>query len=347
MLYKLSSSVDRLTPVAFLDLAKAGSLEKDLENLLAEHLLETLYEGDPLLPFFQERRRQPEADIYALDRDGNLVVFELKRSEADRGALAQLLHYVQDASNWDYPTLNRKYREYRSQRHGEPTDLREAHRDAFQLSHPLDEDAFNRRQRMCVVANAAEKSLISAVRYWQSLGLDIDFLPYRVYELEGQRYFEFFSKPFDSHPNPALTKGVLVDTNASYDIEGEKSWIQRMVENKRVSAYGNIKDAVDYLRKGDVVFYYQKGAGIVAAARIVGNAPRDFTRDEERYWDVEFLTATPSVFHPPYKALEIAEIREVLGFGFFWARTLKVPYLTDKQAEQLLAAVKHKVGPPA
>jgi len=31
------------------------------------------------MPIFQERQLQPEADIYALNREGDLVIFELKR----------------------------------------------------------------------------------------------------------------------------------------------------------------------------------------------------------------------------------------------------------------------------
>jgi hypothetical protein len=346
MLYKLSSSIDRLEPLRFIDFAQANALEKDLENLLAEHLLETLYEGDPLLPFFQERRRQEEADIYALDRDANLVIFELKRAGAGRGALEQLLRYVEVASSWDYLALNRRFSEYRRKQRGEVVALREAHRQAFGFAEQLDEDVFNRKQRMCVVANSAEDGLIRAVSYWRDRGLDVDFLPYRVYEINGDRYFEFFSKPFDSHLNPAFAKGVLFDTNASYDVAGEEPWFQRMITRRRVSAYGGIKGVVDYLRRGDTVFYHQKLFGIIAAARITGAVPHEFELDEERYWDVQFLTAIPTAFTPPYTALSVSEIRETLGFNFFWARTLKVPYLDAKQTERLLHAVIQKVGPP-
>jgi hypothetical protein len=93
------------------------------------------------------------------------------------------------------------------------------------------------------------------------------------------------------------------------------------------------------------VFYYQKGNGIVAAARITGRIPREFEPDNERYWDVQFLTAKPTVFASPYAALSVPEIRETLGFNFFWAKTLKVPYLRSEQAEQLLRAVILKIGP--
>jgi hypothetical protein len=342
MLYKLPASIDRLEPLPFIDFAQAGALEKDLENLLAGHLLETPYEDDPLLPFFQERSRQEEADICALDRDGNLVVFELKRAGAGRGAIEQLLRYVEGASSWDYSALNRRFSQYLR---GQIADLREVHRQAFGLIDPLEEDDFNRKQRMCVVANSAEEGLVRAVSYWRHQGLDIDFLPYRVYEISGNRYFEFFSKPFDSHINPGHAKGVLFDTNASYDVPGQRPWVERMITQRRVSAYGGIKGVVNYLRRRDTVIYYQKGAGIIAAARIAGAAPCEFEPDEERYWDVEFRTAIPTVFTPPYTALSVSEIRETLGFNFFWAKTLKVPYLDSQQTERVLRAVIQRVGP--
>jgi hypothetical protein len=197
---------------------------------------------------------------------------------------------------------------------------------------------------MYVVANSADEGLVRAVEYWRAQGLDIEFLPYRVYEISGEKYFEFFSKPFDAHPNPSYRKGVLFDTNATYDIAGQSPWVERMISHGRVSAYGDVKGTVDSLQRGDIVFYYQKGYGIVAAARISGNAPRDFEPDEERYWDVEFLTQTPTHFQPPYDALSVAEIREATGLNFYWARTLKVPYLKADQSDKLLSATILKLG---
>lgn len=342
---KLSAAIDRLEPTRFLDFAQAEALEKQLENLIADHLLETLYEGDPLLPFFQERPWQEEADIYALDRNGDLVVFELKRAGAGRGALEQLFRYVEVASAWDYFELNRKFGEYLSKRKARVVELRDAHCQAFGLAEPMDEDSFNKRQRMYVVANSAEEGLIQAVLYWRSRGLEIEFLPYRVYEIGGKKYFEFFSKPFDVHPNPAHRKGVLFDTNASYDVLGQTPWVQRMITQKRVSAYGNVKGTVDSLQRGDTVFYYQKGYGIIAAARIIGTTPHNFEEDEERYWDVEFLTQVPTRFEPPYNALSVAEIREATGLNFYWPKTIKVPFLDLEHTEKLLQAAIGKLGP--
>jgi len=175
MLYKLSSRIDRIEPLPFLDFEQADALEKQLEDLIANHLLEVLYEGAPLLPIFQERRRQEEADIYALDRNGDLVVFELKRAGAGRGALEQLLCYVEKAGSWNYFVLNQKFAEYLSKRKGKVSELREIHCETFGLKEPLEDDQFNKKQKMYVVANSAEDSTSSffLIEFTQSVKTNI------------------------------------------------------------------------------------------------------------------------------------------------------------------------------
>ncbi len=75
MLYKLTRSDDafeNLESLPFLDFSELRMLEKDLEIILAEHLFDVLFEGAALMPIFQERAMQAEADIYALNHDGDL-----------------------------------------------------------------------------------------------------------------------------------------------------------------------------------------------------------------------------------------------------------------------------------
>jgi hypothetical protein len=45
---------------------------------------------------------------------------------------------------------------------------------------------------------------------------------------------------------------------------------REMVEKSRVAAYGDVKYVVEYLNPGDIVFFYHKGPGIVAAGEVSG-----------------------------------------------------------------------------
>ena len=217
------------------------------------------------MPIFQERQLQAEADIYALNTAGDLVIFELKRGVADTNAVLQAIRYSQDAGQWLYPELQRRYDDY-PKKDISTTDLQTAHREAFQLESALPEASLNRRQHLYVVGSAANEGLIRAIDYWKKQGVSVEFLPYRIYNFQGQRYFEFFSFPYDRHRNPAIIKGVLFDTNQSYD----EAAIWEMMEKARVAAYGNIKHVVEYLNRDDIVFYWHKGVGVIAAAKVTG-----------------------------------------------------------------------------
>ena len=334
MLYKLNIADDRskdLEPLPFLDFADLGKIEKDLEVLLATHLLDVLFEDAALMPIFQERQMQSEADLYALNRGGDLVIFELKRGFAGADAMLQVLRYAQDAGQWTFSILQEKYRTYCGIN---ASSLADAHRDAFNLERPLLPSEFNTKQKFVIVGNAANDSLINAVDYWKQRGLSVDFLPYRIYTINGEKYFEFFALPYDRHQNPSSAKGVLFDTNRSYDEDA----IWEMMEKNRVAAYGDIKHVVDYLNLKDIVFFSHKWVGIVAAAVVIGPSKDD--GPEERYRDVKFLTPVSTKSGGINKFMPFSQVTSVTGKSFFWARTIKVPYLSREESQVLLTELK-------
>lgn len=328
MLYKLSSTdgiFDKIEPVAFKDFSSFGHSEKDLEELIAQSILDVLFEDASLMPIFRERPFQEEADIYALNEKGELTIFELKRGAADEGAVHQALRYAQDAGHWSYAQLQAKYQQYSNSE----SDLHLAHREAFGLEHSLDAKEINNRQHLVVIGSAADESLISAVDYWRRQGISISFLPYRIYALGREQYFEFFALPYDKHKNPADVKGVLFDTNRSWDEES----IWYMMENSRVAAFGDAKRFVERIYPGDIVFFSHGGVGIVAAAKVKNGSIRA-PDPETRYRDVEFITPVPER-NREFKALPFKKVSEITGKSFYWASTLKAPYLSKAEAEHL------------
>jgi len=333
MLYKLGSSNDKfdsLEAVAFKDFSSFGQLEKDLENLIADNILSVLFEDAGLMPIFQERPYQPEADIYALNEKGDLVIFELKRSYAGEDAVHQALRYAQNAGQWSFSKLQEKYQQYINSN----TDLISAHKEAFNLEHPLDVKSLNNKQHLFVIGSAADNSLVNAIDYWKKQGVSIEFLPYRIYEIGNDKYFEFFSLPYDKHENPGVTKGVLFDTNRSWD----ENAIWYMMENNCVAAFGDAKKCIEYIYSGDIVFFSHKFVGLVAAARVKKGEikrPDDYTL----YRDVEFITRIPQRGEP-IKAMTFGKVSEITGRSFFWARTIKVPYLSKAEAENLAIELK-------
>jgi hypothetical protein len=331
MLYKLSKTgpkFNAIDPLPFYGLPK----EKDLENLLAQNLWDVLFEGSQLMPIRQERAWQPEADIYALNEQGDLVVFELKRSDVNGGAVHQALRYCEKASRYTYEKLESMLSAYRNE---SSVHLQEEHQSAFNLEHPLDCSAFNRKQHLIIVGSAGDDELIRNIEYWKSQGISISFVPYRVYDIKGEYYFEFFSFPYDQHSNPAQKKGVIFDTNFSYDVDS----IWYMCEGNRVAAFGDIKGIVHSFNKCDMVFLYHKGQGVVAAGEVKSEVKEDKSKDA-LYRDLKWLTSIPKKIEKDMKALSAAEIKITMGFNFWWAKTMKPPFLDMVQSEKLLKKLK-------
>ena len=192
----------------------------------------------------------------------------------------------------------------------------------------------NNKQRLLIIGSAADDSLINAVDYWKQQGLSIDFLPYRVYELNGEKYFEFFALPHDKHSNPRAVKGVLFDTNRACNEES----IWYMMEKKRVAAFGDAQRYVNRVNPDDFVFFCHKGEGIVAAGRVQrGNvkSPDEHTS----YRDVKFITPVPRRGEERY-AMSYSRVYEITGRSFYHAVTLRVPYLAKEEAENLASELK-------
>jgi hypothetical protein len=342
MLYKIENTDDKkriLSPLPFLEMSDINKIEKDLENLLADHLLDVLFEDAVLMPIFQERSYQSEADLYALNQYGDLIIFELKRSNVGADAMHQILGYSQAAGQWTFAELQEKYTTYRGSELAQPANLLDAHKEAFQLKDALQPIQFNTKQYLMVIGSAANNDLINAIDYWKKKGLSVEFIPYRIYKIGTEQYFEFFSIPYDKHQNPMSIKGVLFDTNKSYDEES----IWQMMEKSRVAAYGDIKYVIDYINPRDIVFFSHKGYGVVAAAEVASRRKSDPNTDndeDEWYREVKFLTPKPTRNDGVIKYMPFSRVAEVTGKSFYWARTIKVPYLSRDESKALLIELK-------
>jgi len=326
MLYKINLKKNELNPIEFHDFSSFGKNEKELENLIANNILTTLFEDASLMPIFQERKLQSEADIYALNEEGDLVIFELKRGSASNDAVHQVLRYSQEAGQWSYLELQSRYHKYTKS----DKDLAEMHKEAFELEEKLLTKDFNRKQKLIVIGSAADEYLVTSIDYWKKIGINIDFLPYRLFTINNETFFEFFSLPYDIHANPINVKGVIFDTNRSYN----ENAIWCMFKNKTIEAYGDAMKNVQYININDLIFYSHKWVGIVAAAKVKNNKlliPNEDTYAKE----VEFLTPLPNDI-ASLKAMPFSKVSQVTKKSFFWARTIKVPYLTKEESDKLL-----------
>lgn len=132
-------------------------------------------------------------------------------------------------------------------------------------------------------------------------------------------------------------KGIMFDTNISYSDTNESE----MILGNKIAAYGDAKRYIDSFRKDDYALFYSKGRGIIAVGQIITDTPTEV--GDEKYHSVRMIV--PENFNGDVKALPALspnEIKTILKRNFYWASTIKTPFLTGVQVEMLIRELKKK-----
>ena len=297
------------SPAAF------GILEKDIELFFAAHLHELIPE-DQLMLIGQERQRQEEADLFAIDRKGTLYIFELKRWQSAAENLLQVMRYGQIFGRYDYAALqNLAHRHQKLE-----GELKEKHQKHFDLGEAIPEAAFNQDQVFIVVTNGVDRDTMDAIKYWKQKGLRIDSLTYRLYSAEGKPHlwFDVYNPEQDVilEENPGI---YCVNTNVTYMAN---AWSE-MLTKKRASAYYDRKYAVAGIPKGSTIYLYHTGVGIIAKSKSTGvfhKADYEGDKDEEFFVPLDFLwkIENPNEWD---NAVKPWEINTELGTGHRFRQT--------------------------
>ena len=159
---------------------------------IEEKRIEDMIEEDPSLLFGTEpimiigRQGKVEGgryDLLGLDRMGNTVIIEVKRSKRPRNTIGQVLEYAARISKMRYADLERIAKRWFEGRGRRFSSLLEEHRRFFHHEiGELDEDDFNRRQRLVILCQGRDPRSFEIVRYLRRLGLDINYISYLAYK---------------------------------------------------------------------------------------------------------------------------------------------------------------------
>ena len=229
-----------------------GESEKNLENYLKEII------GDILFPeylvFGNERSFQSEADLFALNSSGDLVVFELKvDGHYDRGKVYQALGYAQHFSYWRYNEMNNHFKKCFPQ-DNELIDAFEQH-----YGYRIDLTEFNKRQKTILISHSSSEYTGTIAKYWRKSGVDIEEYFYRFYEVAGKRYFELSNELFC----PQNSYNCWINTCQTHYPEAYLD----MIKHKKAAIYGDRRGIIGEWMNKSFIFLYHNGYGIIAAGK--------------------------------------------------------------------------------
>jgi hypothetical protein len=257
-----------------------GLDERGFQQVLFNSL-DRLLPDDELILVAQSRQWQEEPDLLAVDAEGRLYIFELKVSESESKNLLQVLRYGQIFGLYKYDDLNRLFQKTSQ----EDLSLAEVHRRKFEKL--IEPEKFNKDQVFVVMTNGIDGKTREAVRYWRSRKLDVRPWIYRVYDGNASNRMTVEILPFRLEDSPYEDRQegfFILNTNYNNDPDDHED----MLRNRKAAAYSDPwKYKIEQIEKGDTVFLYKSGSGIVAfgtaSGELVKSKHREGGGPEDQY----------------------------------------------------------------
>ena len=162
--------------------------EADHEESVLEGWLESnpggILEDGPLLIIGRQVLTDlgKSIDLLGVDREGNVVVVELKRDRTPRDVIAQAFEYAAFAAKLDAAALEGILGEYRP---GEPLGLAEQHRAYFDQ---IEAVAFNKDQRIVIIGQQITPEIRQTALFLGSKGIRVTCVEFSFFQAaEGGR----------------------------------------------------------------------------------------------------------------------------------------------------------------
>lgn len=287
--------------------------ERALQDILFKSL-DRLFPDDELILLMQSRRWQEEPDLMAIDKNGDLYIFELKAWESHSANILQVLRYGQIYGPSKYPDLDTWFKKAT-----DPSQsLKQAHNAKFGIE--LKEDQFNRRQVFVVMTNGVDYRTREAIQYWRACSLDIRPWVYRVYQGgTDEMLLEISAFRVQDNPYEDIAEGYyILNTNISNDVNDHHD----MLKNGKAAAYFDPwKYKIERLSKGDFIFLYQSGVGIVALGEVDGKLVKAPYHGDPAHADEEYFMKLQRFqkVDPPVSA---AEIKQITAVNYVFMQTM-------------------------
>lgn len=229
-------------------------------------------------------------DLLAIDRDGNLVVIELKRDKTYRDIVAQVLDYGSWVRSLRDDDIAQTFQAYLKRYHPERQDvsINEAFCERFGV--PQMPDELNESHELVVVASSLDPSTERVVGYLaEEYDVKINVIFFRVFKDEGR---EYLGRAWLREPT--ITEIPKRDETTKGEWNGEYYVSFGVYENRRWEEgvkYGFISggggawytNTLSMLEPGARVWVNVPGKGYVGVGRVVEAAkPIDefFVKDE-------------------------------------------------------------------
>ena len=274
-------------------------------------------------------------DLVALDREARLWLFEMKAGEGRQGNLLQVLRYGQIFGQYDYDRLERLHGAHRP---GEPR-LAEAHANKFGVR--LDPADYNASQVFVTLTNGLDDRTRAAINYWNDQGLDVRPWLYLIYDAPGNA-FDVELTPFrverDNPFQDLASSYYMLNTNYANDPADDATML---AESKAAAFFDPWKRKIERLNRGDTIFLYRSGTGVVAFGTIAGDLEMRAYHGDPQHEDEEYSKRL-SGFVVLDRPVPAAELRAIASGSLGFRQTMVA--IASEDGRAIAAALRSAGG---
>ncbi|MFZ3076977.1 MAG: hypothetical protein WA139_00815 [Candidatus Aenigmatarchaeota archaeon] len=317
MIFRLNKNGYNITRIKRNNLSEIGWKEADFQKLLFDNL-EKVMQDEDLMLIAQSRKWQEEPDLMAIDSKGDLYIFELKAWESKDYNLLQALRYGQIYGQYSYESLNELFLKFPEQ---DKKSLLDALNSKFEVN--LTSDKINKKQHFIIITNGMDFKTRQAALYWADKGIDIKNWIYRIYKINEDILIEFDTFSIVENPFEDIEEGFwILNTNYRNNISDDKD----MLDNQKASAFFDPwKRNIEKLQKGDRVFLYRSGEGIVANGIVSGKLEKkshDGEENEEYFMKLD-------KFNKLENPIPASDVKKITGINYRFMSTM---FAIDKES---------------
>ncbi len=164
-------------------------------------------------------------DLLGIDRQGDLVVIELKRDRTPRDTLAQSLEYASFAEKLGYEQLDEIFRNYSGD---EALNLAQYHREYFNL---ISDEAvvFNNDQRIVIVGRRVTPEIRQTSAFLRKKGVRVTCLEFTFFRADGGLRLLSTNIVVGNEP-----EGITKVSSSSLPVISESEFLASLDDNGRI-----------------------------------------------------------------------------------------------------------------
>ena len=186
-LYQMDNTNNRLILIQPTDFAAQKMQErKDLQPLLRNH---PQYIDQDLMILTEEfgdfEGSQRRVDLLGLDKEGNLVVIELKRDDGGSHMELQAIRYAAMVSALDLEAVVSVHEDFLKKHGKDETTARQAIIGFLNPDTPI-----SNKPRIVLISPSFSREITTAVLWLNGLGLDIRCIEVKLYKLQNELYLD-------------------------------------------------------------------------------------------------------------------------------------------------------------